>query len=1110
MSNLELVDLLGVYPLAEEHSDIQRILTSKKEFQELAGSAYEPPPKRGEKFKSQELVVRLMQSLDRLLIMWGTGTGKTCAMIAPAEHYKNIVDATFRVQEETPIKRVIVLVRGDSLKAEFRNQLVCKCNPYEVYERKIKGSENVEASVTSVIFPQQGFGYEIFTYGAFAKEINKLNRGDEEAFREEIAMRYSGTLFLIDEAHNLRVDPDAETSETYSAIHTTLHSVKRSKVIVATATPMINAASEIASLMNLILPLDNQMPTGREDEFYANFSDEDARRYFTGKISYVRALETGAVPHMVGERIPGRAEDGSPYYTIVDPSKMSDFQARVYTRVNQEFGSSNFYSLSRQAANFVFPDESVGGRLERKPGEPLTGLGKYVRRKQGTVEDYEFYGAPGEALRQDMSTLEGLRKYSCKFADIVKTVRDEPGSAFCYTEYVVGGGAILLSLAFEALGFKRFRSSTSVIGGATGQKLSFCESDAPSEGRQVLLTKEPRYALLTSSTPTSVFKVIRDTFNSPENAHGELIKVIIGSPETRDGINLANVQQVHLLGPAWTQAGMYQSISRAIRATSHVVLLRELREKVLREGGDPSLVTVPVNIYKHVAQPPPGVFSVDLHIYESAENKDRVIKKVERLMKRSAVDCQINRPRNQARPSDLDGSPECDYQSCSYTCLDPEPDSTDLSTYDLLYSAQEFSKIQERLEQEFQKRERMTFEQVYTTLADVPRKYLDLLLGRAVSERTIFHDRFGFPVYLVTDGDILFLESEYPLSTSRSVADLFYTASPTVVEDRKLQTLAKVSTQASDDEYLRIVRTGDPDSSRFQEALQKLSLANKIAVLEEALLQILQGNDDERWSKIREEFRNQIFSFHEPLDSIQEARDKLREPKKGRQPKEGTLRKLKDFQPREDPAYPLVFLHTLRTMAPTRTSYSVSSSIGKVVGEDLRILRPGSTAWNDVQDPGEIVTYTTLISQKVEAEKARLRETSRVYGTVSKADGKFRIVDTTREDTTLAQRDKRLKSTGKTCQTWLVPDLLELISRLDIDPPQMPDFARDESLDVVANNKIAEPLLTRKDKRPALAELPDGQIRRIAQWVYSGVLEKDSLCSQIEQFLRDQDLILDA
>lgn len=61
-------------------------------------------------------------------------------------------------------------------------------------------------------------------------------------------------------------------------------------------------------------------------------------------------------------------------------------------------------------------------------------------------------------------------------------------------------------------------------------------------------------------------------FNSAENAHGQLINVIVLSPASMEGIDLKCVRHVHILEPQWSWAQTEQIIYRAVRRGSHAHL----------------------------------------------------------------------------------------------------------------------------------------------------------------------------------------------------------------------------------------------------------------------------------------------------------------------------------------------------------------------------------------------------------------------------------------------------------------------------------------------------------------------------------------------------------
>lgn len=77
--------------------------------------------------------------------------------------------------------------------------------------------------------------------------------------------------------------------------------------------------------------------------------------------------------------------------------------------------------------------------------------------------------------------------------------------------------------------------------------------------------------------------------------------------------------------------------------------------------------------------------SIDVRMYQDAEQKEIEIKRVMRSLKIIAYDANLNKARN-IRPDDVDYTPECDYMKCSYQPLFPADNKIDYSTYNLLYS----------------------------------------------------------------------------------------------------------------------------------------------------------------------------------------------------------------------------------------------------------------------------------------------------------------------------------------------------------------------------------------------------------------------------------------
>ena len=264
--------------------------------------------------------MRYLRQYDRVLNIQETGTGKTCALVALAEYYK-----THREE----IKRVYVLEKGPSTKNDFKHQIIFNCTAGE-YETSMVRNATKDTVRKSNMTREVSKWYSIMTYKGFVNAIV-----DRQMTDQEIIDKYSGCIFLVDEGHNLRndlnskkkdeaptpgkkkddtphggssiVDPNnpeespqraEQVRKVYNVLWRVFHLIKRSKVIIATATPMINDVNEIAPLMNLILPANFQMPIINWD--YKKVTLSQVEPFFRGRVTYVRGLDTGAHPEYQG------------------------------------------------------------------------------------------------------------------------------------------------------------------------------------------------------------------------------------------------------------------------------------------------------------------------------------------------------------------------------------------------------------------------------------------------------------------------------------------------------------------------------------------------------------------------------------------------------------------------------------------------------------------------------------------------------------------------------------------------------------------------------------------------------------------------------------------
>ena len=264
----------------QEDEDIQYKMSKRREFYELKSSLKEKPPEQGNFFKHQKLFTRYTRQYDRVFNIHETGTGKTGSIISLAEHYKN--------NEPGKIKKFIILEPGPSTVEDFRDQIVklSKKDSYLVRDNDIEDM-SYKNNLTRMINRY----YEVTTYRKFVKD---------DLPDDKIEEYYSDCVFFFDEAHRLRNLSDNSGSELseeefdkiLSYLWRVTHIAKRTKVIVASATPMINKVRDFQPLLNLLLPADKQFPKVKEDSFYENLTLEQIEPYIRGMITFVRFSET--------------------------------------------------------------------------------------------------------------------------------------------------------------------------------------------------------------------------------------------------------------------------------------------------------------------------------------------------------------------------------------------------------------------------------------------------------------------------------------------------------------------------------------------------------------------------------------------------------------------------------------------------------------------------------------------------------------------------------------------------------------------------------------------------------------------------------------------------
>jgi hypothetical protein len=404
-----------------------------------------------------------------------------------------------------------------------------------------------------------------------------LNNKVSEMEDKQIAEKFSNKVLVFDEIHNVR--KFGETDRVYNSISRIIKLSVNTKTMLATATPMINEVSQIHSTLRLL-------------------SDD-----YNGIISF-----NSVVKNRPRIRYMGTRKDVHDKFRI-HTSPMISHQKMFYTKESSKGVPNDIYRGLVHASLFCFKDGTFGSDITeiKMRREKTTKIISPVRAK-GSLKHVSFLRYVVEDEFRDELKGEGLRKSSCKYhrlMDILEN-RNQRFPVFVFVEEIKGSGLLLLANILEEHGYTFY----------CGENLRMIESGMK------------RYTFCVGSSDLSSNNMDRlEGFNSLENAHGEYVRVLLGSKVIGESITLLNVKQFHAITPHWNDSTIEQAMGRVIRSNSHMSLPE--KERV-------------VDLYIHAATVLEES-SVDITKLNVCSEKQKSISVMERILKKMAVDRYIFR-----------------------------------------------------------------------------------------------------------------------------------------------------------------------------------------------------------------------------------------------------------------------------------------------------------------------------------------------------------------------------------------------------------------------------------------------------------------------------------
>lgn len=420
-----------------------------------------------------------------------------------------------------------------------------------------------------------------------------------------------------------------------------------------------------------------------------------------------------------------------------------------------KYSNDSAHSSALQASDLIYPNEAINDIILGNHKITKDKINKYFKKdgffrcftelkidvedeetgkmrrdiqyeyKKEIIEKYGYF----LMINNIINPKNNLNIFSRKYHEIINNINKINGISYVYGQFDVSGVGVF-ALALESNGFIKYDSR--IMYDKNGLPMNI---DTIKNAR--LLNLNPNIIVNTTNerilnyrcaicgelynkcrelnTPIHNFKlatylVISGKLGSkediqrmrdPRNKQGHIIKCLVGTKVTSEGIDLKWVRGVHITDPWFNNTRIYQTIGRGIRNCSHITLppeernvvvykysstvpdvvffinnnyvtLEELKKNLLLN----TLLDQDATIVYNNAIGNPGLTFRDYlietsneYIYRMAITKDIPVKRIERILKRAAVDCELNKNANYFGKADIDYSRECDYARCKYSCL---------------------------------------------------------------------------------------------------------------------------------------------------------------------------------------------------------------------------------------------------------------------------------------------------------------------------------------------------------------------------------------------------------------------------------------------------------
>ena len=579
------------------------------------------------KLQSHQKFLRRVLSPDsptrNLLMVHGTGVGKSCSAVQIAEEYI--------LRPEFQEKKVLV-VAGPAVQSNFKteifdiNRVSLDKTQTLLSSKQCTGRRYLDMLMRIESEPKQwnvpetrirlgtladriiGEFYEFAGYNTFGAMINRklleMKPADAEKWVHET---FDNRLLIIDEAHNLR-EGNSDMKTVSTGLESLVKMAEGLVLVLLTATPMYDSYEEIIFYMNLFLWNDRKQAPNKKimpydyllgDGSLRAGKEQEFRDWAQTYVSYVK----GENPFTFPFRLPAPDMEGG----LPDPQ--TSFTSAVIGPASQ------MKYLTVTASTLAGDQKKVIDGSSGKEGDDEEGRKALIIPTISVLPGNKDFNAlfrrvgdRFEYTAEPCLTPEVLPSVSAKFVSVIKSIEASKGVVLVYSNYVERG-ARLFAMALEEHGFVP----------ASGPSLL---TNVAYKGKS-----KGEYMLLSSEVSTPQTNALLQLARSDKNVNGEKVRVIVATPRISEGVNFRYVRQVHLLDPWWNMSRIEQVIGRALRTCSHQALPFEEQN---------------CSVYLHVVRSDTEIECFDEYTYRTkVEEKGIKIAKIRKVLEESAMDCPI-------------------------------------------------------------------------------------------------------------------------------------------------------------------------------------------------------------------------------------------------------------------------------------------------------------------------------------------------------------------------------------------------------------------------------------------------------------------------------------